>query len=136
MLTSRTEPADVVVIDTKWKGVDGQPSDEDLRQIFAYNQLFKTGKEVFLYPGAGYDADTNAMNESYPSVTASDNAEKITHEYSGSAGFGVRGRYLTSGGGSCSVVHLNILNEKGELRYDLHILMPLEANIFKKGYTA
>ena len=136
VLTSRMDPADVVVIDTKWKVVDGQPSDEDLRQIFAYNQLFRTGKGILLYPGAGYDADTDDRNESYPSGTASYNVEKITHGYSGSAGFGVCGRYLTSGGGSCSVVHLNVLNEKGELRYDRHILMPLEANIFKKGYTA
>lgn len=135
VLTSRTDPAEVVVIDTKWKVVDGQPSDEDLRQIFAYNHLFKTVKGILLYPGAGYDTDTNDRNESYPSGTASGNAGKFTHGYSGSAGFGVRGRYLTPAGGSCSMVHLNILNDNGELRYDRHILMPLEANIFEKGYT-
>lgn len=41
-----------IVVDTKWKtpGNSG-PSDNDLRQIFAYNRLFNTSLGVLLYPG-------------------------------------------------------------------------------------
>ena len=138
VLTSRTNPADVVVIDTKWKVVDGQPSDEDLRQIFAYNQLFETGKGILLYPGAGYDADYGDYGSSdfetsehtfYGQDGARDtwprSAENSLVRDGGRSGSGVHGRYLTMGGGSCSMVHLRILNRKGELRYEREVLMPL-----------
>ena len=99
--------------------VDGQPSDEDLRQIFAYNQLFETGKGILLYPSAGFDVGTDDMKLAAMSETAGDSLG----DYTGFSSFGVQGRYLTLRGGSCTVVHLNILNEKrrlhGFLRHNL-----------------
>ena len=42
------------IIDTKWKLVDSnKPSIDDLRQIFAYNHLWKSRKSLLLYPGIG-----------------------------------------------------------------------------------
>ncbi|MFT7036944.1 MAG: 5-methylcytosine-specific restriction enzyme subunit McrC [Cyclobacteriaceae bacterium] len=39
------------VVDTKWKVINNaEPSDEDLRQIFAYNQYWDTEKGFLLYP--------------------------------------------------------------------------------------
>ncbi|MCH8487263.1 MAG: McrC family protein [Candidatus Cyclonatronum sp.] len=50
------EPADEagskILIDTKWKTpADLRPSDQDLRQIYAYNQLFGATHGVLMYPG-------------------------------------------------------------------------------------
>lgn len=40
-----------LVLDTKWKIIDNaQPSDEDLRQIFAYNIYWEVGKGFLIYP--------------------------------------------------------------------------------------
>lgn len=42
-----------IVIDTKWKTPPKSiPSDNDLRQIFAYNRLFKSNSGILLYPGS------------------------------------------------------------------------------------
>ena len=42
------------IIDTKWKLVDSnKPSIDDLRQIFAYNHLWKSRRSLLLYPGTG-----------------------------------------------------------------------------------
>ena len=39
------------IIDTKWKVVDNnEPSDNDLKQMFAYNLLWKAEKSMLLYP--------------------------------------------------------------------------------------
>ena len=39
------------IIDTKWKVVDNnEPSDNDLKQMFAYNLLWKAEKSLLLYP--------------------------------------------------------------------------------------
>lgn len=41
------------IIDTKWKIVDANnPSDDDLKQMFAYNIYWNTGKSILLYPGS------------------------------------------------------------------------------------
>ena len=41
-----------LVADTKWKvAPDGNPSDDDLRQMFVYNELFGAPESVLLYPG-------------------------------------------------------------------------------------
>lgn len=41
-----------VVIDMKWKTPKNRtPSDQDLRQIFAYNELYNSQKGILLYPG-------------------------------------------------------------------------------------
>lgn len=41
------------IIDTKWKIIDANnPSDDDLKQMFAYNIYWDTGKSILLYPGS------------------------------------------------------------------------------------
>jgi 5-methylcytosine-specific restriction enzyme subunit McrC len=41
-----------LIIDTKWKTPpSGRPSDEDLRQIYAYLKMWKCEKGILLYPG-------------------------------------------------------------------------------------
>ncbi len=41
-----------IVVDTKWKTpYKRMPSDQDLRQIFAYNKLYGSRKGILLYPG-------------------------------------------------------------------------------------
>src|SRR5699024_7810984 len=53
LLEKRSNPSEKIVIDTKWKIPSHmEPSDEDLRQMFAYNRLFKCQKSILLYPGA------------------------------------------------------------------------------------
>jgi 5-methylcytosine-specific restriction enzyme subunit McrC len=49
----RSEPntSAVLVIDTKWKvPKNGLPSDEDLKQMFVYNELLGGAKSILLYP--------------------------------------------------------------------------------------
>lgn len=42
-----------VVLDTKWKVLrDGRPSDDDLRQLFAYLHLWKAQRGILVYPRA------------------------------------------------------------------------------------
>lgn len=41
------------IIDTKWKIIESNdPSDQDLKQMFAYNIYWDTGKSLLLYPGS------------------------------------------------------------------------------------
>jgi 5-methylcytosine-specific restriction enzyme subunit McrC len=41
-----------IIIDTKWKlPKDERPSDEDLKQMFAYNNRFNSKHSILLYPG-------------------------------------------------------------------------------------
>ncbi len=41
-----------VIIDTKWKlPKDERPADEDLKQMFAYNNRFQSKHSILLYPG-------------------------------------------------------------------------------------
>lgn len=50
------------IIDTKWKIVDsGNPSDEDLKQMFVYNLHWKAEKSILLYPKVHLD-DSNFGN--------------------------------------------------------------------------
>ena len=45
------ESKEYFVIDTKWKIIDYQnPSDDDLKQMFAYNLYWNAGKSMLLYP--------------------------------------------------------------------------------------
>lgn len=50
-------PNEKFVIDTKWKIIDYQnPSDDDLKQMFAYNLYWESSKSMLLYPKV-YDYD-------------------------------------------------------------------------------
>jgi 5-methylcytosine-specific restriction enzyme subunit McrC len=43
-----------VILDTKWKvPKDGQPADDDLKQMYAYNLHFGSHRSVLVYPDAG-----------------------------------------------------------------------------------
>ena len=47
-------PTDRVILDTKWKfPKDGQPADDDLKQMYAYNVHFGGRRSVLVYPSAG-----------------------------------------------------------------------------------
>ena len=47
-------PAERVVLDTKWKiPTDGQPADDDLKQMYAYNLHLGGNRSVLVYPWAG-----------------------------------------------------------------------------------
>lgn len=41
----------IFIIDTKWKIIDRRPSEEDIRQMFAYNRLFGSSLAFLAYPG-------------------------------------------------------------------------------------
>jgi 5-methylcytosine-specific restriction enzyme subunit McrC len=44
----------LLVIDTKWKvPSNGQPSDDDLKQMFVYNELLGCSRSILLYPRTG-----------------------------------------------------------------------------------
>lgn len=52
LLIPKSETDKKIVVDTKWKSpANSSPSDNDLRQIFAYNHLFKSQHGFLLYPG-------------------------------------------------------------------------------------
>jgi len=43
---------EVIILDTKWKlPKDGRPSDDDLKQMFAYNLRFGAKRSILVYPG-------------------------------------------------------------------------------------
>lgn len=50
----------LIIMDTKWKiPKDDKPADDDLKQMFAYNQRFNSQKSILIYPGKkeGYSGD-------------------------------------------------------------------------------
>lgn len=82
---------DKYIIDTKWKIVDANnPSDEDLKQMFAYNLYWNTGKSILLYPGS------EALEEKFGNFH--------------------KGR---QGVNQCKVGFINVLNEDGKLDRDI-----------------
>lgn len=47
------------IIDTKWKLIgQGQPSDDDLKQMYVYNQYWNSHKSLLLYPQSGLNEDS------------------------------------------------------------------------------
>lgn len=84
------------ILDTKWKILKRpSPSDEDLRQIYAYNHSFKATKSLLIYPNV---FSLNQRSEAY--------AQPI--HINGQA----QPHY-------CTVVFINILNKKGTLNTDI-----------------
>jgi 5-methylcytosine-specific restriction enzyme subunit McrC len=50
-ITNKGEKNKYFVIDTKWKDISGsQPSTQDLRQMYVYNEYWTSGKAMLLYP--------------------------------------------------------------------------------------
>lgn len=65
------------IIDTKWKIVDSNnPSDDDLKQMFAYNLYWKSEKSILLYPKIN-QADSNFGNYYYTSGSNINNQCKL-----------------------------------------------------------
>ncbi|WP_100629873.1 McrC family protein [Algoriphagus formosus] len=53
LVLKNKETEEEYIIDTKWKIIDANnPSDDDLKQMFAYNIYWDTGKSILLYPGS------------------------------------------------------------------------------------
>lgn len=64
ILRSKQNGEPSIIIDTKWKlPYDMKPSDEDLRQMFAYNRLFGSKKSMLLYPGTNNSLDGTYQTE-------------------------------------------------------------------------
>lgn len=57
VVRSRSSGEVLLVADTKWKvPPDGVPGDDDLKQMFVYNELFAAPRAVLVYPGVGSSA--------------------------------------------------------------------------------
>ena len=52
VIYEKTNPKNAIyIIDTKWKVINNsQPSDDDLKQMYAYNQYWNVNKSMLLYP--------------------------------------------------------------------------------------
>ena len=52
-----------VIVDTKWKMPDDDvPADADLKQMFAYNEYWKSEIAVLLYPSAAFEKSVSYVN--------------------------------------------------------------------------
>lgn len=85
------ENEETFVIDTKWKIIDYRnPSDDDLKQMYAYNIYWNSGKSMLLYPKV----------QDYP--------EKFGTFHKG-----------REAGNSCKLGFINVLDETGKLDYGI-----------------
>lgn len=85
------EKSETYVIDTKWKIIDYRsPSDDDLKQMYAYNLYWNACKSMLLYPMV----------------------EKFPEEY----GTYHKGK---EGGNKCKIGFINILDDKGKLDFSI-----------------
>lgn len=58
---------ETIIIDTKWKNIDqSQPSTHDLRQMYVYNEYWKSRRSLLLYPSS-----TDSLDDckSFDSIT-------------------------------------------------------------------
>ena len=63
VLTHKTTK-EVFIIDTKWKVLSNtEPSDDDLKQMFAYNLSWKSYRSVLLYPKTEQNISTELWGE-------------------------------------------------------------------------
>lgn len=63
--TISPEEKEIFIIDTKWKVIDYRnPSDDDLKQMYAYNLYWKAGRSMLLYPNInGYKEDFGTFHK-------------------------------------------------------------------------
>lgn len=93
------------ILDTKWKILQRpSPSDEDLRQMYAYNHTFEATRSLLIYPNV-FDLAPRTEAYSQPIWV---NGASVEHY--------------------CKVVFVNILNKKGSLNMEIanDILLFLE----------
>lgn len=80
------------ILDTKWKILKRpSPSDEDLRQMYAYNHNFKASKSLLIYPNV-FDLSQRSAAYAQPILVQG----KAVEHY-------------------CKVIFVNVLNKKGTL---------------------
>ena len=59
----------ILIIDTKWKNIDqSQPSTHDLRQMYVYNEYWKSTRALLLYP-----SNNNGLNDFKSFVSINEN---------------------------------------------------------------
>ena len=59
----------ILIIDTKWKNIDqSQPSTHDLRQMYVYNEYWKSTRSLLLYP-----SNNNGLNDFKSFVSINEN---------------------------------------------------------------
>jgi 5-methylcytosine-specific restriction enzyme subunit McrC len=84
-----------VILDTKWKiPKDGRPSDEDLKQMYAYNLHFGSCRSVLLYPRS----DAQQIGSSQP-YASSESLPGYTH--------------------NCATYYVDLFNNEEHLRQDI-----------------
>ena len=96
--------AESFVIDTKWKVIeDSNPSDDDLKQIFAYNLYWGSRRSLLLYPG------------SYRGEEQFGTYHKGRHERPHEKGKDLDYDRTNQ----CKVGFINILDERGDLDFEI-----------------
>ena len=95
LVITKTDSSESFIIDTKWKVLDinnPKPSDDDLKQMFAYNLYWNAKRSILLYP------NSESSNEKFGSFW--------------------KGRKDPSDN-QCKVEFVNILNDQGQLDFNI-----------------